>query len=68
MRLNNGRLDVGNSPHSPQPSLRDHNPQSVGTILHRFPSLEDDTLGEMIDPRSLLGPTPPSWFSSNWLS
>ena len=34
-----------------QTSLRDIRPQSVGAVLHPFPSSEDDTLGEMLDPQ-----------------
>ncbi len=38
-------------PPSPQPSLRDLKPQSVGTVLRPFPSPEDDVLGEMLAPQ-----------------
>ncbi len=38
-------------PLSPQASLRDLKPQSVGAILQPFPSREDDLLGEMLQPR-----------------
>lgn len=32
-------------------SLHDLKPSSVGEVLRSFPSAEDDTLGEMLDPR-----------------
>jgi antitoxin (DNA-binding transcriptional repressor) of toxin-antitoxin stability system len=37
------------SPVAAPTSLRDLQPKSVGALLRPFPSLEDDTLGEMLD-------------------
>ena len=34
-----------------RPSLKDIRPSSVGVILRPFPSVDDDVLGEMLDPR-----------------
>ena len=33
---------------SAQTSLREIKPQSIGSVLRPFPSLEDDTFGEML--------------------
>ena len=39
------------SPVPPRTSLRDLSPKSVGAVLRPFPTLEDDTLGEMLEAR-----------------
>jgi len=36
---------------TPRTSLRQIEPASVGAVLRPFPASEDDTLGEMLDPR-----------------
>ncbi len=35
-----------------RPSLKDIQPKSVGAILRPYPSIDDDLLGEMLDPQS----------------